>query len=60
MPDHTANLVTVVVGRTYNGETVVEKGVSPGDTVVTDGQLQLLPGIKVEIKNATMPERPAR
>jgi multidrug efflux system membrane fusion protein len=59
-PDHTVYLVTVVVGRTYNGETVVEKGVSPGDTVVTDGQLQLLPGIKVEIKNATMPERPAR
>lgn len=59
-PDHTANLVTVVVGRTYNGETVVEKGVSPGDTVVTDGQLQLLPGTKVEIKNATTPERPAR
>ena len=60
MPDHTANLVTVVVGRTYNGETVVEKGVSPGDTVVTDGQLQLLSGKKVEIKNATTPERPAR
>jgi multidrug efflux system membrane fusion protein len=59
-PDHTANLVTVVVGRTYNGETVVEKGVSPGDTVVTDGQLQLLPGIKVEIKNAATPERPAK
>jgi len=60
MPDHTANLVTVVVGRTYNGETVVEKGVSPDDTVVTDGQLQLLPGTKVEIKNATTPERPAK
>jgi len=59
-PDHTANLVTVVVGRTYNGETVVEKGVSPGDTVVTDGQLQLLSGKKVEIKNATTPERPAK
>jgi multidrug efflux system membrane fusion protein len=59
-PDHTANLVIVVVGRTYNGETVVEKGVSPGDTVVTDGQLQLLPGIKVEIKNAATPERPAK
>ncbi|HUT84056.1 MAG TPA: efflux RND transporter periplasmic adaptor subunit [Thermodesulfobacteriota bacterium] len=59
-PDHTANLVTVVVGRTYNGETVIEKGISPGDTVVTDGQLQLLSGKKVEIKNATTPERPAK
>jgi multidrug efflux system membrane fusion protein len=59
-PDHTANLVTVVVGRTYNGETVIEKGVRPGDTVVTDGQLQLLPGVKVEIKNSSTPERPAK
>jgi multidrug efflux system membrane fusion protein len=59
-PDHTASLVTVVVGRTYNGETVIEKGVSSGDTVVTDGQLQLVSGIKVEIKNATTPERPAK
>ena len=59
-PDHTANLVTVVVGRTYNGETVIEKGISPGDTVVTDGQLQLLSGKKVEIKNAATPERLAK
>ena len=59
-PDHTASLVTVVVGRTYNGETVIEKGVSAGDTVVTDGQLQLVSGMKVEIKNAPVPEGPAK
>jgi multidrug efflux system membrane fusion protein len=59
-PDHTASLVIVDVGRTYNGETVIEKGIRPGDTVVTDGQLQLVSGIKVEIKNATTPERPTK
>jgi len=32
-------------------ETIVEKGISQGETVVTDGQLRLVPGAKVEIKN---------
>jgi multidrug efflux system membrane fusion protein len=32
-------------------ETIIEKGVTPGETVVTDGQLRLLPGAKVEFKN---------
>jgi len=40
----------VVVNRTLNGESVVEKGLSPGEKVVTDGQLKLAPGVKVEIK----------
>jgi membrane fusion protein, multidrug efflux system len=41
----------VVVGRTLNGETVIEKGLQAGETVVTDGQLRIVPGAKVEIKN---------
>ena len=41
----------VIVGRTLNGETVIEKGLQPGEQVVTDGQLRLVPGAKVEIKN---------
>ncbi len=40
----------VVVARSLNGETVVEKGVAAGEKVVTDGQLRLVPGSKVEIK----------
>jgi multidrug efflux system membrane fusion protein len=35
------------------GETVIEKGVAPGETVVTDGQLLLGPGSKVEIKKGS-------
>lgn len=43
---------SVVAGETIRGETVIEKGLQPGETVVTDGQLRLVPGAKVEIKNA--------
>ncbi len=50
-PDMTAELRSVQVGDTIGNETVVEKGLQPGETVVTDGQLRLLPGAKVEIKN---------
>ncbi len=34
-----------------NDETVVE-GLQPGEMVVTDGQLRLVPGARVEIKNS--------
>jgi len=37
-------------GRTLDGETVIENGLQAGEKVVTDGQLQLVPGAKVEVK----------
>ncbi len=43
----------VSTGITYQGETVVEKGLVAGETVVTDGQLRLAPGVKVSVKNET-------
>jgi multidrug efflux system membrane fusion protein len=49
--DMTAELRPVTVGATVAQETIIEKGVTPGETVVTDGQLRLLPGAKVEFKN---------
>jgi membrane fusion protein, multidrug efflux system len=49
--DNTVESRPVVAGRTIDDATVIEKGVSPGETVVTDGQLRLIPGAKVEIKN---------
>jgi multidrug efflux system membrane fusion protein len=52
-PDETADLRPVVAGETVHGETVIEKGVAPGETVVTDGQLLLAPGSKVEIKKGS-------
>ena len=40
----------VTPGRTYQSETVIQKGLAAGETVVTDGQLRLVPGAQVEIK----------
>jgi multidrug efflux system membrane fusion protein len=40
----------ITVSITLNSETVVEKGLQVGEKVVTDGQLRLVPGAKVEIK----------
>lgn len=48
--DLTAEMRSVIVGGAHTGETVIEKGVQPGEIVVTDGQLQLSTGSKVEIK----------
>jgi len=51
--DLKGNLRQVVVGETVQGETVIEKGVVPNETVVTDGQLLLAPGSAVEIKKGS-------
>jgi multidrug efflux system membrane fusion protein len=48
--DSTAESRPVKVARQIDGETVISSGVAPGDTVVTDGQLRLIPGIKVQVK----------
>jgi multidrug efflux system membrane fusion protein len=40
----------IATGITYRGETVVESGLKTGETVVTDGQLRLAPGVKVSVK----------
>lgn len=53
--DQTAELRLVSVSRSTNGETVIEKGLSPGETVVTDGQLLLTSGARVSIKNENSP-----
>jgi multidrug efflux pump subunit AcrA (membrane-fusion protein) len=39
---------------------VIEKGLSPGERVVTDGQLRLRPGAKVEIQAAEKAAEPKR
>jgi membrane fusion protein, multidrug efflux system len=50
--DSTAEQRPVKVARTIAGEAVISSGIEPGDTVVTDGQLRLIPGMKVEVVNA--------
>jgi membrane fusion protein, multidrug efflux system len=49
-PDQTVESRPVTPGRTVGRETVVDKGVGPGERVVTDGQLRLYPGAKVDVK----------
>ncbi len=48
----TAETRPVVVGDTINGEVIIERGLRRGETVVTDGQLRLMPGAKVRIKSS--------
>jgi multidrug efflux system membrane fusion protein len=49
-PDLTAESRPVSPGQELNGEIIIEKGLRTGEQVVTDGQLRLVPGIKVQIK----------
>jgi multidrug efflux system membrane fusion protein len=46
--DLTVEYRTITTGPTLDGMIVVEAGVAPGEKVVTDGQLQLKNGSKVE------------
>lgn len=50
-PDMTVDLRTIVVQRQTAEITIVESGLKPDETVVTDGQLRLVPGTKVSIKS---------
>ena len=59
-PDGTAELRPVIVSRTIGNESVIGKGLDPGERVVTDGQLQLTPGAKVEIKDGVGGEKATR
>ena len=49
-PDLTVESRPVTVAWSYGDLAVVAQGVKQGEKVVTDGQLQLVPGTKVEIK----------
>jgi len=54
-PDQTVDYRTVKVERVMDGEAVVQKGLAAGEQVVTDGQLRLVPGARVEIKAEPRP-----
>jgi membrane fusion protein, multidrug efflux system len=53
--DSTVEKRLVKLGPARNGETVIEQGIQPGDTVVTDGQLRLVPGAKADVKQPAQP-----
>lgn len=49
-PDNRVEMRPVVSAMAVGEETVIDKGLAPGETVVTDGQLRLTPGAVVESK----------
>lgn len=53
--DQTAEVRPVTIGPLYQDLAVVEKGLQPGERVVTDGQMRLMPGATVEIKQPQAP-----
>ncbi|MCX6956645.1 MAG: efflux RND transporter periplasmic adaptor subunit [Verrucomicrobia bacterium] len=54
-PDKTAELRHVVVERIYESDAVISKGLTEGETIVTEGQLRVLPGKPVDIKTPGAP-----
>ncbi len=58
-PDQTARTQDVTVGRAADDYVVIEKGLTAGQQVVTDGQLRLVPGARVEIKTGAAAPTPA-
>ncbi|OUC12291.1 MAG: efflux transporter periplasmic adaptor subunit [Alkalinema sp. CACIAM 70d] len=56
-PDETVENVPVIASATVDGLEVIQKGVQPGDRVVTDGQANLTTGSKVRIKEGSEGDR---
>jgi multidrug efflux system membrane fusion protein len=49
-PDATVEARPVTVGRRLGRELTVETGLKAGERIVTDGQLRLIPGARVDPK----------
>ncbi len=48
--DKTAELRAVVIERSDENEAVIARGVTEGETVITDGQIRVVPGKPVDVK----------
>ena len=48
--DSTAEMRPVTVERLAGADAVISKGLAPGETIVTEGQLRVIPGRPVEVK----------
>jgi multidrug efflux system membrane fusion protein len=57
--DRTVDMRAVDVSRTRASETVIASGVKPGETVVTDGHLRLVPGSRISVKSEGRGAAPA-
>ena len=54
-PDHKAAIQPVSVRETLNGQALIDKGLSAGETVVVRGQYRLTPGTVVSLANPNDP-----
>jgi multidrug efflux system membrane fusion protein len=54
-PDRTVESRPVVAGMHIDSDIVIEKGLEPGETVVTEGQLRLAAGSRVEMRGTAEP-----
>jgi multidrug efflux system membrane fusion protein len=59
-PDLTVESRPVTVAWSYGDLAVVAQGVTPGEKVVTDGQLNLITGVKVELKGEQPQDTPVK
>ncbi len=51
--DNNVEMRTVATGTSIGNDVIIENGVQPGERVVTDGQMRLVPGkTRVDIKNS--------
>jgi multidrug efflux system membrane fusion protein len=51
-PDRTVEMRPVTVSRQVGPVSVISAGVKPDETVVTDGQILLVPGATADVKTA--------
>ena len=49
-PDDTVEMRTVTKGTRIGPDVEVEQGLQPGEIVVSDGQLRLAPGMRVQVR----------
>lgn len=54
--DQTVELRPVTVARSAGGDAVIKDGLKAGETVVTDGQLRLVPGSRISVKDSKSAE----
>jgi multidrug efflux system membrane fusion protein len=54
-PDHKVSMQPVSVRETLNGESLIDKGLSAGETVVVRGQYRLTPGTVVSLADPNNP-----
>jgi multidrug efflux system membrane fusion protein len=53
--DRIAELRPVTVERSYENDAIISKGLTEGETIIVDGQLRVVPGRSVDIKQPGAP-----